>query len=71
MQEKLENNASNISLAFQDLKNLMDMAKDMVRLANIMSNKIKVFQLFYNYRAIGKNISEFRTAKAISAKTRL
>nr|CAG4641861.1 EOG090X09MN [Eurycercus lamellatus] len=41
MQEKMENTASNISLAFQDLQNLMDMAKDMVRLANVMSNKIK------------------------------
>ena len=38
----MENTNSNISLAFQDLKNLIDMAKDMVRLANIMSKKIKV-----------------------------
>lgn len=42
MQEKIDNTNSNISIAFQDLKNLIDMAKDMVRLANIMSKKIKV-----------------------------
>ena len=42
MQEKIQQSASNINLAFQDLKNLMEMAKDMVRLANAMSNKIKV-----------------------------
>ena len=42
MQEKMHQSASNISVAFQDLKNLMDMAKDMVRLSNVMSNKIKV-----------------------------
>lgn len=41
MQEKMHQSASNISVAFQDLKNLMDMAKDMVRLSNVMSNKIK------------------------------
>ena len=38
----MHQSASNISVAFQDLKNLMDMAKDMVRLSNVMSNKIKV-----------------------------
>ena len=42
MQEKIQQSATNISVAFQDLKMLMDMAKDMVRLANVMSNKIKV-----------------------------
>jgi len=41
MQEKIQQSATNISVAFQDLKMLMDMAKDMVRLANVMSNKIK------------------------------
>ena len=38
----MDNTNSNINVAFQDLKNLIDMAKDMVRLANIMSKKIKV-----------------------------
>ena len=42
MQEKMQNTATNINVAFQDLKNLMDMAKDMVRIANAMSTKIKV-----------------------------
>nr|CAG4644950.1 EOG090X09MN [Leptodora kindtii] len=41
MQEKMQTSASNINVAFQDLRNLMDMAKDMVRLANAMSTKIK------------------------------
>jgi len=41
MQEKMQNTATNINVAFQDLKNLMDMAKDMVRIANAMSTKIK------------------------------
>lgn len=41
IQEKMDNTNSNINVAFQDLKNLIDMAKDMVRLANIMSKKIK------------------------------
>ena len=38
----MQTSASNINVAFQDLRNLMDMAKDMVRLANAMSTKIKV-----------------------------
>ena len=42
IQEKMDSTNSNISIAFQDLKNLIEMAKDMVRLANIMSKKIKV-----------------------------
>jgi ESCRT-II complex subunit VPS36 len=42
LQEKVENNSSNINIAFQDMQNLIDMAKDMVQLANVMSNKIKV-----------------------------
>lgn len=42
IQEKNENTATNINIAFQDLKNLMVMAKDMVRLANVMSIKMKV-----------------------------
>jgi hypothetical protein len=46
LQEKFENNSSNINVAFQDMKNLIDMAKDMVQLANLMSNKIKV-QKYY------------------------
>ena len=46
MQEKVDSNASNISIAFQDMKNLIDMAKDMVHLANVMSNKIKVLHIF-------------------------
>nr|CAG4647220.1 EOG090X09MN [Megafenestra aurita] len=41
LQEKVENNASNISAAFQDMKNLIDMAKEMVHLAGVMSTKIK------------------------------
>lgn len=43
LQEKVDSNASNISIAFQDMKNLIDMAKDMVHLANVMSSKIKVY----------------------------
>jgi len=41
MQEKIQQSATNINVAFQDLKMLMEMAKDMVRLANVMSSKIK------------------------------
>nr|CAG4638587.1 EOG090X09MN [Cyclestheria hislopi] len=41
MQEKIKQTNENISVAFQDLKNLMDMAKDMVKLSQLMSNKIK------------------------------
>ncbi|EFX75148.1 hypothetical protein DAPPUDRAFT_108217 [Daphnia pulex] len=41
LQAKVENNSSNINIAFQDMQNLIDMAKDMVQLANVMSNKIK------------------------------
>jgi len=41
MQEKIQTTGANINVAFQDLKNLMDMAKDMVRIANAMSSKIK------------------------------
>nr|CAG4643352.1 EOG090X09MN [Ilyocryptus agilis] len=41
IQQKIQTTSSNISMAFQDLKNLMDMAKDMVHLANSMSVKIK------------------------------
>ncbi|XP_057368156.1 vacuolar protein-sorting-associated protein 36-like [Daphnia carinata] len=41
LQEKVESNSSSIQVAFQDMKNLIDMAKDMVHLANVMSNKIK------------------------------
>lgn len=57
MQEKMENTASNISVAFQDLKNLMDMAKDMVRLANIISLKIKV--------SISKFLSSFFSSERV------
>ncbi|KAI9562497.1 hypothetical protein GHT06_009935 [Daphnia sinensis] len=42
LQEKVENNSSSIQVAFQDMKNLIDMAKDMVQLASVMSSKIKV-----------------------------
>ena len=49
MQEKMQNTATNINVAFQDLKNLMDMAKDMVRIANAMSTKIKVQLLVKEY----------------------
>lgn len=41
MQEKIQQSATNINVAFQDLKMLMEMAKDMVHLANAMSTKIK------------------------------
>lgn len=41
LQEKVENNSSSIQVAFQDMKNLIDMAKDMVQLASVMSSKIK------------------------------
>lgn len=45
LQEKVESQASNISVAFQDMKNLIDMAKEMVHLASCMSTKIKVLFL--------------------------
>jgi len=49
MQEKIQQSATNINVAFQDLKMLMEMAKDMVRLANVMSSKIKVsFEKCFN-----------------------
>nr|CAG4641028.1 EOG090X09MN [Eulimnadia texana] len=41
MQEKVQQTSENISIAFQDLKNLMDMAKDMVNLARNMATRIK------------------------------
>nr|CAG4651990.1 EOG090X09MN [Triops cancriformis] len=41
LQEKTQQTEHNISLAFQDLQKLMDMAKDMVSLAKSMSVKIK------------------------------
>lgn len=44
----MDNTASNINLAFQDLKNLMEMAKDMVRLANVMSSKMKAGCFCFN-----------------------
>lgn len=53
MQEKIQQSATNINVAFQDLKMLMEMAKDMVHLANAMSTKIKVsfenilFQIYF------------------------
>ena len=42
MQEKMESTTANINVAFQDLNNLMDKAKDMVRVARLISTKIKV-----------------------------
>lgn len=42
IQEKVKNDASNISAAFLDMKNLIDMAKEMVTLASVMSTKMKV-----------------------------
>lgn len=42
LQEKVESNSSSMHIAFHDMKNLIDMAKDMVQLATVMSRKIKV-----------------------------
>ncbi|MPC12870.1 Vacuolar protein-sorting-associated protein 36 [Portunus trituberculatus] len=41
IQKKQEAASQNISRAFEDLKNLMDLAKDMVSLSRSISNKIK------------------------------
>nr|CAG4651147.1 EOG090X09MN [Simocephalus serrulatus] len=41
LQEKVDSSASTINTAFQDMENLIDMAKEMVQLAGVMSNKIK------------------------------
>lgn len=41
IQAKQEEASQNISRAFEDLKNLMDLAKDMVSLSRSISNKIK------------------------------
>lgn len=46
MQEKMESTTANINVAFQDLNNLMDKAKDMVRVARLISAKIKVVKLY-------------------------
>ena len=42
LQEKQKVTEQSISMAFQDLKKLMDMAKDMVAISKIISAKIRV-----------------------------
>lgn len=47
LQEKHKATDASITVAFQDLSKLMTMAKDMVKLSQIISNKIRVNNHYY------------------------
>lgn len=65
IQEKQKATDKSISVAFQDLDKLMTMAKDMVRLSNNISAKIRVVMShFYGFGTIYFNISRFFLGEA-------